>query len=139
VRVFEEYPKITAEQLLVRQLNGGQHIIESYWMVISNEARTNMEHVLGIAFKKLREMNHMRFAIDEAQLAASMFVSKSDFHFEHGDTTKGARRLLYEYCRLVTKHMSLTQLIVAGTDLTVHTAAQAILERTLVHRLCFRC
>jgi hypothetical protein len=124
VRVFQKYPKITAEQFLLLQLNGGQNIIESYWMVILKEARTDIEIVLDTASQKLRKLNRIRFAIDEAQIAASAFVSESDFHFAHKDAQKGARALLYEYCRLVMKHLSLTQLIIAGTDLTADTAAQ---------------
>jgi hypothetical protein len=66
----------------------------------------------------------MRFAIDEAQLAASMFRSPSDFHFLHQDQSKRARGLLYEYSRLVVEYVTPTQLIIAGTDLTADTAAQ---------------
>jgi hypothetical protein len=137
---FEEYPQVTPEQFLLLQVNGGQGVIESCWRAVSNEAITDIERVLDTAFIKVRLIRGVRFSIDEALLAASMFLSTSDFHFSHEDRREGARGLLYEYCRLVTKHMFLTQLIVAGTALTERTAeVQAILESPLVSRFCFRC
>jgi hypothetical protein len=126
VRVFEENPQITPEQFLLLQLTGGQDIIEFYWWAVSNEAITDIGHVLHMAFSKIKLVRPMRFAIDEAQLAASEFLSESNFHFLHENKEKGARGLLYKYCRLVRKHMPLTQLIVAGTHITAATTEQLL-------------
>jgi hypothetical protein len=46
VRVFEEYPEIKREQFLLLQLNEGQDMILSYWRAFSNEAITDVQHVL---------------------------------------------------------------------------------------------
>jgi hypothetical protein len=123
-RVFQEYPQITPEEFLLLQLNGGQDIILSYWKAVSEEATTDIKAVLDEAFNILFPMKRMRFAIDEAQIAAPLFSAKSDFHFLHEERIDEARGLLYKYCLFVDEYVSPAQLIVAGTDMTADTAAQ---------------
>jgi hypothetical protein len=123
-RVFQQHPGITHEQFLLLQLNRGRTIIQAYWWAVLKEAMTDIEDVLHIASTKVVSKKDIRFAIDEAQMAASMFTSGPYFYFKHKVESKGACGLLYQYCELITRHTSMTQVIVAGTALTAETAAQ---------------
>jgi hypothetical protein len=52
-RIFEKHPKITPEQFLLLQQNGGQNIILSYWKAVSKEATTDIKAVLHEALNKV--------------------------------------------------------------------------------------
>jgi hypothetical protein len=80
-------------------------VVLAYWRAVSKEAATDIVDVLDMAYRKVVSTKPMRFAINEAQLAASMLPPPSDFHFLHQAQSKGAHGLLYEYCRLVVRYV----------------------------------
>jgi hypothetical protein len=123
-RVFEKHPQIKPEEFLLLQLNGGRNIILDYWNAVSEEATTDIQAVLREARSKTSQLRKIRFALDEAQLAAQLFAHKSEFHFLHQEKTNEARGLLYKYCVFVTNYVTPVQLIIAGTDMTADTAGQ---------------
>jgi hypothetical protein len=60
--------QVTPEQFVLLQLNSGQRISVTCWMVVSKEATTSIQYMLDVALREVLLHKRMRLAIGEAQL-----------------------------------------------------------------------
>ena len=99
VWLTQTFQGLTAEQLLLAQLNGGRTRMVQAFEYLLTASVTSLNNLAFYCRNTLvyRWQQPIRVAIDEAQMAAPKFAGPDGFYFQHVEK-KSPRGLLDEYC-----------------------------------------